>query len=277
MPVPVISLKNVYYRYSHAPDGATALSGVTLDVEDGEFVAVVGANGSGKSTLARLLNGLLTPTSGEVRVDGAATTDAADRDRIRETVGLVFQNPESQMVATTVEDDIAFGLENLGLPPEAIERRVDEVAGQFGLADFRKREPHWLSGGQKQCVVLAGVMALKPRVLVLDEPASMLDPGSRHRFRALVDELWNRGTTVVYITNVMEEIAAAPRLLALAGGRVAFDGVPTEFFSSDDLLVRTGIIPPLPVRLSAALAARGRAGETPPPLTLAELVRQVCA
>lgn len=296
VPVPIISLKNVYYAYPHAPEGAAALSGVTLAVEEGEFIGIVGANGSGKSTLARLLSGLLQPSRGEVTTDGTVAggrgNQAGDsgiqtggrskqagsrgsQARIRELAGLVLQNPDSQIVASTVDDDIAFGLENLGLPPEEIGLRVDEAVAQFGLATVRAREPHWLSGGQKQCVVLAGIMAMAPRLLVLDEPTAMLDPRSRRRFRELVGELHVRGTTVAYITNVMEEIVTAPRLLALSGGRLAFDGSPADFFSNRELLEETGAVPPLPVRLSGALAARGY--DVPLSLTLEDLVRQVCA
>lgn len=303
VPVPIISLKNVYYAYPHAPEGAAAMSGVTLAVEEGEFIGIVGANGSGKSTLARLLSGLLQPSRGEVTTDGTVAggcgnqagdsgmqaggrgNQAGDRGkqagsrgsqaRIRELAGLVLQNPDSQIVASTVEDDIAFGLENLGLPPEEIGLRVDEAVAQFGLATVRAREPHWLSGGQKQCVVLAGIMAMAPRLLVLDEPTAMLDPRSRRRFRELVGELHMRGTTVVYITNVMEEIVTAPRLLALSGGWLVFDGSPADFFSNRELLEETGAVPPLPVRLGAALAARGH--DVPLSLTLEDLVRQVCA
>lgn len=294
--MPIISLENVHYVYPHAPEGAAALSGVTLAIEEGEFIGIAGANGSGKSTLAQLLCGLLPPARGEVttggRVAGGRGNQAGGRGnqagdsgkqvgsrgnqaRIRELAGLVLQNPDSQIVASTVEDDIAFGLENLGLPPEEIGRRVDEAVAQFGLATVRAREPHWLSGGQKQCVVLAGIMAMAPRLLVLDEPTAMLDPLSRRRFRKLVGELHVRGTTVAYITNVMEEIVTAPRLLALSGGRLAFDGIPADFFSNRELLKETGAVPPLPVRLSAALAARGH--DVPLSLTLEDLVRQVCA
>ena len=280
--MPIVSLKNVSYAYPHAPAEAIALSDVTLAVEEGEFVGVVGANGSGKSTLARLLSGLLEPGRGEATTGGTVagngimdTGGRGNQARIREIAGLVFQNPDSQIVASTVEDDIAFGLENLGLAPEEIGRRLDEAVTQFGLASVRTREPHWLSGGQKQCTVLAGVMAMSPRLLVLDEPTSMLDPRTRRRFRELVGELHVRGTAVVYITNSMEEIVTAPRLLALNSGRVAFDGRPADFFSNRGLLAETGIMPPLSVRLSNALADRGF--EVPVSLTLEELVQQVCA
>jgi len=254
----IISLKGVTYRYPHTPEEMPpALDGLDLDIAQGEFVGLVGGNGSGKSTLARLLNGLLLPSKGEVGVDGLTTGDRANLDRIRETVGMVFQNPESQIVATSVEDDIAFGMENLGLPAEEIERRIDEMVRRFGLEELRKSEPHWLSGGQKQRTVLAGVAALRPKVLVLDEPTSMLDARSQWQFRNLVDELWHSGTTIIYITQLMEEIAEAPRVIALNSGRIAFDGIPGEFFSRTELLDKTGLEPPLAARLAARVRDRG--------------------
>lgn len=275
MAEPIIALKNVSYRYPHAAAVTpAALSGVTLDIRAGEFVALVGANGSGKSTLARLLNGLLLPDSGAVMVDGMDTAHAADLNCIRETVGMVFQNPESQIVATSVEDDIAFGLENLGVPAAEIEARVADAARRFSVEHLLKREPHWLSGGQQQRTVLAGVVALNPRVLVLDEPTSMLDPRSQKQFLHLVEELWREGTTVIHITQNMEEAVRAPRLVALSGGRIAFDGPPADFFYDSALLARTGLRPPLAVRLGAALRQRGL--RLPPALTLPELVTAVC-
>lgn len=272
---PMISLKQVSYRYPHTGDAALALTDLTLDIAPGEFVAVAGANGSGKSTLARLLNGLLLPAAGEVLVDGASTAEPRRLDAIRETVGMVFQDPESQIVAGSVADDIAFGLENLGLPPAEIERRLRVAAERFGVAALMDKEPHWLSGGQKQRTVLAGVVAMEPRLLVLDEPTSMLDPRSQREFHGMVRGLWQEGTTVVYITHLMEEAALAPRLLVLAAGRLAFNGAPREFFCRDDLLAETGLTPPLATRLSRALAAAGRPLE--PALTLEELVERLCA
>ena len=270
---PIISLRDVAYSYPHA-GGAPALDSVSLDIAAGEFVAVAGVNGSGKSTLARLLNGLLLPARGKVLIDGADTAAAENLERIRETVGMVFQDPESQIVAGTVGDDIAFGLENLALAPDEIERRLQRVAARFGLEALLEREPHWLSGGQKQRTVLAGVVAMAPRVLVLDEPTAMLDPRSQKEFLALVRDLWQEGTTVLYISHDMEEIAAAPRMLALAGGRPVYDGSPRNFFSSGRLLEVAGLAPPLAMRLSHELAAAGH--KLVPALTLRELVEQIC-
>lgn len=272
----MISLEGVTYRYPHAREELPpALDGISLDFAEGEFVGLVGGNGSGKSTLARLLNGLLLPSLGVVTVDGLSTGDRSNLDRIRETVGMVFQNPESQIVATSVEDDIAFGMENLGLAAEEIESRIDEMLLRFGLEELRGSEPHWLSGGQKQRTVLAGVAALRPKVLVLDEPTSMLDARSQRQFRSLVDELSRAGTTIIYITQLMEEIAEAPRVIALDSGRVAFDGVPGEFFSRRDLMSGTGLEPPLAARLADRIRERGY----PVPdgiLTLRQLAESVC-
>lgn len=254
----IISLMDVTYRYPHAHEEIPpALDGLNLQITQGEFVGLVGGNGSGKSTLARLLNGLLLPSEGEVRVGELATSDRGNLDRIRETVGMVFQNPESQIVATSVEDDIAFGMENLGMPAEEIERRIDEMVNRFGLEDLRRSEPHWLSGGQKQRTVLAGVVALAPKVLVLDEPTSMLDAHSQRQFRGLVDELWRSGTTIIYITQLMDEIAEAPRIIALDAGRIVFDGVPGEFFAGTELMDGTGLEPPLAIRLAGHLREQG--------------------
>jgi len=271
----IISLDNVTYRYPHAPEAATALDGISLSIKPGEFIGLVGANGSGKSTLARLLNALIVPDSGEVVVDGLKTHDRANINAIRETVGMVFQNPDSQIVATSVEDDIAFGLENLGLPPDEIDRRIAEYAVRFRIAELLEKEPHWLSGGQKQRTVLAGVVALRPKVLVFDEPTSMLDPRSQQEFHGLVRELWRAGTTIVMITHIMEELVEASRVIALAAGKAEFDGVPRDLFSSAGLMKKAGLMPPLAVRLNVSLASRGL--NLPVPLTLAELVGSICA
>lgn len=270
--MPDIILKNVTYSYPHAQ--APALGSVSLRIAQGEYVAVAGLSGSGKTTLARLFNGLLLPAAGSVRVGGLSTAGRREREEIRALVGMVFQNPDSQIVAASVEDDIAFGPENLGLAPAEIDRRVGDALARFGLDEVRQREPHRLSGGQKQRTVLAGVMAAAPQVLVLDEPASMLDPRSRRLFGGYLRELWQEGTTIIHVTHDMEEAAAAPRLLALAAGRLAYDGASREFFTNPELLERTGLEPPLAVRLRSALAARGLL--LPVALSLDELAKSAC-
>ncbi len=275
MEQPIISIQNVSYCYPHAEESQRpALSDITLDIKVGEFVGLVGANGSGKSTMARLLNALLLPSGGEVLIDGLLTSDRGNHDRIRETAGMVFQNPDNQIVATSVEDDIAFGLENLGVPPEEIDRRIAEAAARFGIAELLGREPHWLSGGQKQRVVLAGVVALRPRVLILDEPTSMLDPRSQKEFRSFIEELWRGGTTIVYISHLMDELVNASRIIALHEGAIAYDGPVRDFFAEPGLMEKASLEAPLAVRLGKSLADAGH--ELPLPLTLAELVDAVC-
>lgn len=274
MDKPIISLRNVSYAYPHTEvTQDPALAGISLDIDRGEFIGVVGANGSGKSTLARLLNAIQIPSSGQVLVDGLPTSDARNHDRIRETVGMVFQNPDSQIVATTVGDDIAFGLENIGVAEAEIERRVTRTAESFAISQLLEREPHWLSGGQKQRTVLAGVVALEPEVLVLDEPTSMLDPASRKQFHSLIDELWRAGQTVIYISHAVDELTAATRLIALDAGKVIYDGKPADFFADPGLLEQTSLVAPLPLRLSRATPGMGRGR---PPLTIEELVAAVC-
>lgn len=267
---PFISFEKCTFSYPHSGRSRAALAEINLAVATGEFVAVVGANGSGKSTLARMVNGLLLPDSGEVRVGGRSTRDPGCIDAIREMVGVVFQNPETQIVANSVEDDIAFGLENIGLPAGEIDGRIDTALESFGLTELRGREPHWLSGGQKQRTVLAGVMALEPDVLVLDEPTSMLDPRSQRELLDKIEALRRGGTTIIYITHIMQEAVSADRVIVLHEGALAASGGPREVFSDDALLQSAGLTAPLPVRLSRELSRRGLRHTVA--LTLEELV-----
>ncbi|MDP8923824.1 MAG: energy-coupling factor transporter ATPase [Chloroflexota bacterium] len=223
---------DVHFEYrARGQDPVPALRGVSLTVRDGERVAVVGANGSGKSTLARLLNGLLLPTGGQVRVGGLDTRDPAGRREIRQAVGMVFQNPDNQLVATIVEEDVAFGPENLGLPSDEIRARVDAALALLGLEELRHRPPHLLSGGQKQRVAIAGALAMRPHVLVLDEETALLDPVGRAEVRAAVARLHAEGTAIVQVTHFMEEAVAADRVLVMAGGRVVLEGPPRVVFA----------------------------------------------
>jgi len=272
----LISLKNVVYDFPHGgADTLPALSGVNLSIDAGQYVALVGANGSGKSTLARLLNGLIVPTEGAVEIDGLSASEPANLNRIRETVGMVFQNPDSQIVAATVADDIAFGMENLGVPPAEIERRLRAAADRFGITDLMAAEPHWLSGGQKQLTVLAGVTVLEPRVLVLDEPTTMLDPRSRRELIDHVEGLWRAGVTIIHATQFMEEAARAPRVLVLRGGQLAYDGPPGDLFADAQLMKKISLEPPLATHLWGRLAAQGI--NLPVPLTSQQLVEAICA
>jgi len=237
-----------------------ALQGIDLTIEPSEFVALIGSNGSGKSTLARHFNGLLLPTAGEVRVDGLLTSDLHHLWEVRRRVGMVFQNPENQLVASTVEEDVAFGPENLALPPDEIRQRVDEALALVGLQDYSTHPPQMLSGGQKQLVAIAGVLAARPACVVFDEPTSMLDPPSRRRILDTVRRLnAEQGITVVLITQAMEEAAIANRVLAMHGGRIVMDGSPREVFEQGERLRALGLGLPLAVEIARHLREQGLA------------------
>jgi energy-coupling factor transport system ATP-binding protein len=267
---PVIDLSGLRFRYPGAR--ADALAGVDLAVPPGEFLAVVGANGSGKSTLARLMGGLEKPSAGRRALAcGHDLLDAAGRLAARRDVGVLFQDPENQLVAERVEEDVAFGLENLGWDPPRIRDRVDQMLSRFGLEELRHREPHALSGGQKQRTALAGVLAIPRRVLVLDEPTAMLDPAGREEVLAAVDGVRAQGMTVVFITQEMEEVVGADRVLALERGDEVFTGTPAGLFAEVGLVRRLGLGLPPAGELALALAAAGRRLD-PLPLTTDALV-----
>ena len=234
-------------RFAYAEEGAVnpfVLDGVSLDIEEGSFVAVLGHNGSGKSTLAKHLNAILLPSGGKVYVDGIDTADEDKLLDIRRTVGMVFQNPDNQIVANVVEEDVAFALENLGVPPAEIRRRVDDALKAVGMYEYREHAPHLLSGGQKQRVAIAGVIAMAPRCIV-DEPTAMLDPIGRAEVMKTIREL-NRssGVTVVLITHHMDEAAQADRLVVMAKGRVVADGTPRKVFQRVEELKAVGLTVP---------------------------------
>lgn len=238
-----------------------ALDDVSLAVEEGAFVAVLGANGSGKSTLAKHLNALLLPTSGACRINGLDTAAAADTGelwKIRQQVGMVFQNPNNQLIAAVVEDDVAFGPENLGMPPDEIRTAVREALACVNMTHYRKFAPHLLSGGQKQRVAIAGALAMKTCCLVLDEPTAMLDPAGRREVIDTATKLCReQGITVVLITHHMEECIGADRVIVLSNGAVVADGAPKQVFSQVELLKREGLTAPVTVRLLHALRAHG--------------------
>lgn len=231
----VITLDNVSFRYPDA--GRDALSGVSLSIEAGSFIAVLGHNGSGKSTLAKLLNAILVPTEGTVTVKGMDTRSEENLLNVRRTVGMVFQNPDNQIVASVVEDDVAFAPENLGVSPAEIRRRVDEALKCVGMYEFRNNAPHLLSGGQKQRVAIAGVLAILPRILILDESTAMLDPKGRREVMEVVKKL-NREQkmTVLLITHFMDEALEAERAVVMHRGEVVMDGAPEEIFARSDEL-----------------------------------------
>jgi len=214
-----------------------ALKGISVEISEGESVAIIGSNGSGKSTLARCLNGLLMPQRGEVRVDGLEVGQRANWEQIRQRVGMIFQNPDNQIVSTTVEREIAFGLENLALPSEQLRARVEEILRQFHLRDLRHRPPHLLSGGEKQRLSIAAVLAMRPKYLILDEPTSLLDPVGRREVRELLQRLFAEGkVTLVHITQFPEEAAEAQRVLVLHGGELVLEGSPEEVFAKRERL-----------------------------------------
>lgn len=242
----IIQAQGVRFSYVTAEGVApTVLDGVDLNIEEGSFVAILGHNGSGKSTLAKHMNAILLPTGGKVYVSGMDTADDSLLLNIRKAVGMVFQNPDNQIVANVVEEDVAFALENLGVPPAEIRRRVDDALKAVGMYEYREHAPHLLSGGQKQRVAIAGVIAMAPRCIVLDEPTAMLDPIGRAEVMKTIREL-NRssGVTVVLITHHMDEAAQADRLVVMAKGRVVADGTPREVFQRVEELKAVGLTVP---------------------------------
>ena len=250
----MIECRGVSFSY----DGAVpALDGVDLNIEDGEFFCILGGNGSGKSTFAKHLNALLQPDAGTVRINGMDASDLELVYDIRSTAGMVFQNPDDQLVATLVEDDVAFGPENLGVPSAQIAQRVREALKGVGLVGFERHETHALSGGQKQRVALAGVLAMEPRVLILDEASSMLDPRGRKGLMKACHALHNRGMTIVMITHFMEEAAEADRVAVFRAGRVAMIGTPEEILTRADELVQLNLDMPASCCLGRALRKKG--------------------
>ena len=256
----IIEMKDLSYAYS-AAEGETprlVLKGIDLEIDEGTFVAVLGHNGSGKSTLAKHMNAVFLPSGGIAYVAGMDTANEDLLIEIRRTVGMVFQNPDNQIVANVVEEDVAFAPENLGCPPEEIRRRVDEALKVVGMYDFREHAPHLLSGGQKQRVAIAGVLAMQPRCVVFDEPTAMLDPRGREEVTALIRKMRDElGTTVVLITHHMEETVDADRLVVMSDGRIVMDGAPREIFSQVDRLRELGLDVPQTVDLMYRLNRKG--------------------
>lgn len=244
----VIKIENLHYTYPG--DDAESLKGVSLEIERGSFVAVLGHNGSGKSTLAKHLNAILLPTEGKVLIDGIDTADENNLLKIRSTVGMVFQNPDNQIVANVVEDDVAFAPENLGVEPAKIRERVDNALKAVDMYEFRLHAPHLLSGGQKQRVAIAGVIAMQPEVIVLDEPTAMLDPKGRREVIDTVTKLCReKGITIVLITHHMSECIDADRLIVMSNGDVVADGTPQDVFSQVELMHSEGLAVPATTEL----------------------------
>ncbi len=259
MSEPILKTENLTFRYTTAEGAApTVLDGLTLSVRRGEFVAVLGHNGSGKSTLAKHFNAILLPSGGKAYVDGMDTCDENLLLDIRRRVGMVFQNPDNQIVASVVEEDVAFGPENLGVPSEEIRTRVDSALAAVGMTEYARHAPHLLSGGQKQRVAIAGVLAMRPECIVLDEPTAMLDPAGRREVLDTVKRL-NReqGITVVLITHHMDEAAQADRLIVMHDGHIMADDSPEQVFQNVDGLRSLGLEVPEPVALLYELRQAG--------------------
>lgn len=255
----LISAKDLSFGYRTENNTVVpVLEHLGIEIAEGEFVAVLGHNGSGKSTLAKHFNAVLLPSGGVCYVSGIDTRDESRLYDIRQTVGMVFQNPDNQIVATIVEEDVAFGLENIGVPPSEIRERVDEALKSVGMYDFRLHAPHQLSGGQKQRIAIAGVIAMRPRCLVLDEPTAMLDPRGRREVMNTVREMNSKyGITVVLITHYMEEAALCDRVVVVDDGRIILDSSPKRVFANVEMLQEIGLDVPQTTDLVHALKAAG--------------------
>ncbi len=256
-----IEVKNVSFSYindfEEPPVKNTVISDLSLEIERGEFVAILGHNGSGKSTLAKMFNAINLPESGKIFVDGMDTTDENNLFNIRKTIGMVFQNPDNQIVATIVEEDVAFALENIGVEPSKIRESVDEALNTVGMYKYREHAPHKLSGGQKQRIAIAGVLAMKPDCIVMDEPTAMLDPVGRREIMKTIKKLNSMGVTIVLITHYMEEAAQAKRVVVMDNGRIILDDEPKKVFSQFELLKSVGLDVPQVTELTHGLIAAG--------------------
>ena len=255
----IIKFDNVSFAYELEDEGVVnAVNDFSLEVPEGQFLAVLGHNGCGKSTVAKLINGILVPNKGKVTVEGMDTSDEEKTVDIRKTVGMVFQNPDNQIVATIVEDDVAFGPENLGVEPSEIRKAVDGALKAVGMYEFRKREPHRLSGGQKQRVAIAGVIAMNTKCIVMDEPTAMLDPQGRKEVMDTVMKLNKEfGITVILITHYMDEAVKADRVVVMDGGRIAIDGTPKEVFKNVEKMKGLGLDVPQATELAYRLRKKG--------------------
>ena len=273
----IIKIENLIFEYKKDDESEVnrAIDDVSLEIERGSFTAILGKNGSGKSTLAKNLNGLLLPTEGVIYVNGFNTADDDPIWDVRQSAGMVFQNPDNQLVSAIVEDDVAFGPENLGVEPEEIRRRVDKALSDVNMGEFRGKSPHLLSGGQKQRIAIAGVVAMKPACIIFDEPTAMLDPKGRSEIMSIIEELNGEGITVILITHFMEEAARADRVIIMHDGRVFLDGTPSEVFAQGDKVKSVNLDVPLAVELAARLRERGI--QVPPDIIgTEEMVEYLC-
>ena len=255
----IITIENLTFEYTRGEesDPVKAIDNISLEIERGSFTAIIGKNGSGKSTLAKNLKGLLLPTEGAVYVNGYDTRDDDNIWNVRQTAGMVFQNPDNQLVSAIVEDDVAFGPENLGVDPAEIRRRVDKALEDVNMGQYKKKAPHLLSGGQKQRIAIAGVVAMKPKCIIFDEPTAMLDPKGRGEIMSIIDELHKEGITVILITHFMDEAVRADRVIIMNEGRILLDGTPRQVFRQEELIRSANLDVPLMVEMGAKLRERG--------------------
>ena len=255
-----IEVKDVVYRYSKEQGDdnlCPAIDHVSIEIKRGEYISIAGSNGSGKSTFARCLNGLLLPTEGKILVDGMDTNDDDLIWDIRKKIGMVFQNPDNQIVSSMVEDEVAFGPENIGIENPELRKRVDNALKSVGMYEYRNREAHKLSGGQKQRIAIAGAVAMRPDCIVFDEPTAMLDPKGRNQVMKVIRELNDQGITIILITHFMEEVAEADRVLVMKSGKLLADSVPEDVFADTDLIESAGLEIPAAVLLRNELIENG--------------------
>ena len=273
----MISIKNLSFKYDYEDENAKQiLKDIDLEIKEGEFLALLGHNGSGKSTLAKLINGLLIPGEGDVLVDEMNTKNEEEIWNIRRNAGMVFQNPDNQLVATIVEDEVAFGPENLGIEPAEIRKRVDKALEDVGMSDYKKNAPHLLSGGQKQRVAIAGILAMSPKYIILDEPTAMLDPsGRREVIDTLVKLNKEENKTIILITHYMEEAAISDRVVVMEDGNIVISGKPREVFSQVEEIKKLGLDVPQVTELAHELKKEGIEISTEV-LNIQEMVKEIC-
>ena len=272
----IIEVNNISFEYITEEDSFKAIDDLSLNIKEGEFLAIIGHNGSGKSTLSKNLNAILMPTKGNILIDGMDTREEEKLWDIRQTAGMVFQNPDNQIVATVVEEDVAFGPENLGIKPEEIRKRVDESLKSVGIYELRDRQPHLLSGGQKQRVAIAGIIAMKPKCVIFDEATAMLDPSGRKEVMSTIKRLnKEENISVIHITHFMEEAVDADRVIVMEKGKKVLEGTPKQVFSKIDMLKKIGLDVPYMTELSKELNKEGLKIESDI-LTVDEMVMQLC-
>ena len=273
----IIKIDNLYFQYPHGEDEEPklAIKGVSIEIEEGSFTAIIGQNGSGKSTLAKNLNGLLLPGKGAVYVSGMDTRDEDKIWDIIQTAGMVFQNPDNQLVSAIVEDDVAFGPENIGIDPVEIRARVDEALDAVKMGKYKRKAPHLLSGGQKQRIAIAGVVAIRPRCIIFDEPTAMLDPRGRKDIMEIIEKLHREGITVILITHFMDEAVKADRVVIMNKGEILLDGTPEHVFSQDELIRSARLDVPMAAEIAIYLRENGI--DVPPDVVTAERLKEfVC-